>query len=171
MKPKKDAIDRAIDSLEYYFSKVKTETGPETEEEFLFTIDFWCFMLMHSATQEWQGWAGLVPIGTEVKKEDIISNFDPEIMKIIKKLVKLACKKFELLHPGQKEEDGKKTFVDWIQKMAKKYDRENRLRINGLILEYISEDYLKHQGSKKQMDGFNCEKCGKPCNNLYGDDC
>ncbi|MFC1644984.1 hypothetical protein ACFL08_03085 [Patescibacteria group bacterium] len=114
--------DEIIKELEEYFNYIVTDRLPETEKEFIYTLEFWGNFLVHNASQEYQRPPlGIIPHDTEIDEDKLVKKFNPETLRRISDLVELACEKFDLVRPGLGQSDSKITFENWFNSAVKKY--------------------------------------------------
>ena len=102
----------------------KVQSDPETEEEFIYTLEFWGkFMVNQAAAEYGQPPLGIIPHGVKIDEQKITSNFNPKILKLINHLVGLACKKFSLtqLESEKLGQTDSIIFESWFNNMAEKY--------------------------------------------------
>lgn len=105
--------------LDAYFEKIITHRNPETEEEFIYTLEFFGMFLIGQATAEYGiPPFGIIPCNTEIDYQKVISSFDSDTLRIINSLVSLACEKFNLSR--ESNSDGL-TFEKWFNATAEKY--------------------------------------------------
>ena len=113
--------EEQIKKLREHFRKIKVY--PETEEEFIYTLEFLAkFMVNQAAGEYGRPPLGIIPHGTKVDEQKITSNFNPKTLKAINHLVGLAYKKFSLTQLESEEgQTDSITFESWFNTMAEKY--------------------------------------------------
>lgn len=112
-----------IDNIDRYFSKIITDREPETEEEFIYTLEFFGRFLLNQATEEYRRYPiGIISYDAKIDWGKVEKNFDHGILEIVNSLVELACKKFHLNRQG----DLNDSFKVWFDNMAEKYNRKAR---------------------------------------------
>ncbi|MFH1551750.1 MAG: hypothetical protein ABIC36_02635 [bacterium] len=118
---------KQIEQLKTYLNKIPSGRDPETEEEFIYALEYWGKFMVNQAASEY----GRLPLGiisydTKIDEGKVTKNFDPEFLKLISHLVKLACERFNLSQPGPEHDNSRTSFKEWFNSVAEKYDLKVR---------------------------------------------
>jgi len=116
--------NKKVEQIRQALAKVKH--FPETDEEFLATLNFYVICAQSWTTQKlgYAGSLGPVPIGTKIDQEKVEAEIqNSPFFKIISLHLTHMSKNLKLCpHP----EDDKKGFKKWFEATAKKYGSKAR---------------------------------------------